>query len=403
VVAPAASAATEPPALWPATVAIPGPATAAEPLVQPAQSPYAAHPWSNQAQPLAERAPPQLPLPLPPILLEGDEPSSAAPATGPGGEYVPGPGPPAEPLEPEAAELPEAYGTGTLLLTAREPHWLYAHWDLAREEQRRCNALAADQHLILRVYEALPSGPAVPEVHVLPESQHWFVQVPHADTKYMAELGYYRPGGQWVKISISDVAATPPDSLAQEKTVQLATIEPVRGAPPAAEARTPAPGRALAAASGREGVWEEGASLAELMELRQHQLAREMGSQAAAELGLPFPVGGGPGITSPGGAPAQPRRFWFDVNAELVVYGATEPDARVTIGGRPIRLRPDGSFSYRFALPDGSYELVVAAASAHHEWRQAGLRFSRRTEYRGEVGDHPLDVSLKPPSAENVA
>jgi len=368
---------------------------------------------------LAGRAPGQLRLALPAILLEGDEPSSAAPATGPGEKYVPGPMPPAEHLEAEAAELPEAYGTGTLLLTAREPHWLYAHWDLSREEQRRCNALAADQHLILRVYEAVPSGPAVPEVHVYPESQHWFVQVPHADTRYLAELGYYRPGGQWVKISISDVAATPPDTLAEEKTVQLATIGPVtggppapaprpvegalRGPPPAAEARTPASAGALGPVIRRERVWEEGVSLAEIKELVQHQLAREMGSQAAAELGLPFPVGGGPGITSPGGGPAPPRRFWFDVNAELVVYGATEPDARVTIGGRPIRLRPDGSFSYRFALPDGSYELVVAAASAHHDWRQAGLQFSRRTEYRGEVGDHPPDVPLKLPSAENVA
>src|SRR5688572_31722682 len=33
--------------------------------------------------------------------------------------------------------------------------------------------------------------------------------------------------------------------------------------------------------------------------------------------------------------------------------------ATVTIGGRPIRLRPDGSFSYRFSLPDGEYELPI--------------------------------------------
>ena len=32
--------------------------------------------------------------------------------------------------------------------------------------------------------------------------------------------------------------------------------------------------------------------------------------------------------------------------------GATEPDAAVTIGGRKIQLRKDGTFSFRFALPD---------------------------------------------------
>ena len=37
------------------------------------------------------------------------------------------------------------------------------------------------------------------------------------------------------------------------------------------------------------------------------------------------------GISSPvGGDIPQPREFWFNVNAELVVYGAAEPGARVT-------------------------------------------------------------------------
>jgi len=43
----------------------------------------------------------------------------------------------------------------------------------------------------------------------------------------------------------------------------------------------------------------------------------------------------------------------------LVIYGATDPTASVTIGERRIRLRPDGSFSYRFALPDGNYQLPI--------------------------------------------
>jgi len=45
------------------------------------------------------------------------------------------------------------------------------------------------------------------------------------------------------------------------------------------------------------------------------------------------------------------------VNAELIIYGATEPDAQVTIGGRANQAAPDGSFSFRFSLPDGDYEL----------------------------------------------
>jgi len=75
-----------------------------------------------------------------------------------------------------------------------------------------------------------------------------------------------------------------------------------------------------------------------------------------------------------------PKGFWFNVNAELVIYGATEANAQVTIGGRPIRLRPDGSFSLRFALPDGSYVLPVRAESADgKEGRGVVLEFRRET------------------------
>jgi uncharacterized protein len=101
--------------------------------------------------------------------------------------------------------------------------------------------------------------------------------------------------------------------------------------------------------------------------------------------------------------PAAKKEFWFKVNAELIIYGSTEPDARVSIGGRPIRLRPDGTFSYRFALPDGAYELpVIAIAQDGHDGRAAELRFSRATRYSGEVGRHPQDAALKPPAPENL-
>jgi hypothetical protein len=88
----------------------------------------------------------------------------------------------------------------------------------------------------------------------------------------------------------------------------------------------------------------------------------------------------------------------------LIIYGATEPDATVTIGDRQIKLRPDGTFSFRFALPDGEYSLPAAARSADgEETRHAHLKFKRNTAYRGEVGAHPQDKRLQPPVVAAVA
>jgi hypothetical protein len=97
------------------------------------------------------------------------------------------------------------------------------------------------------------------------------------------------------------------------------------------------------------------------------------------------------------------RKFWFKVNAELIVYGATEPNARVTVADRQIKLRPDGTFSFRFSLPDGRYQLpAVAVSSDGEEAREARLEFARSTEYQGPVEAHPQDAALQPPRGEHI-
>lgn len=125
---------------------------------------------------------------------------------------------------------------------------------------------------------------------------------------------------------------------------------------------------------------------------------------------VPPPAAGeGPALPSsealaPPATVGFPRGFWFNINAELIVYGATEPDAQVTIDGEPIALRPDGSFTLRFALPDGDYGLAAEAVSADGaDSRLARLSFVRRTAYRGGVGRHPTDPALVPPPASKGA
>ena len=127
------------------------------------------------------------------------------------------------------------------------------------------------------------------------------------------------------------------------------------------------------------------------------------GRQEPGAINLALESGEGlPSSPAPQGPPPQ-QGFWFNLNAELVIYGSTESDATVTIGGRAIRLRPDGSFSYRFALPDGAYQLPVCSVSADGtDGRTAVLKFSRQTTCTGDVGAHPQDPALKAPAPENL-
>ena len=378
-------------------------------------------------------------LEIPSILLEGDRPEPAA-VGGPGEKFALGPTPPAQQFGAETAELPDAYGTRRLFLTARDPHWLYAHWDLTRAQLTRYNAQSADGHLMLRIYADVALGSPISEIHVHPDSRHWFVHVERAAAPYATELGYYDRARKWKRIAASAATFTPPDALASDTTVEFATIpieapfehllalikeamqenlplaqavEALRQAgypelPPAAStpvaAWTLAQERALAQLVSIDQVRRVWIGSLEVTELIRRHLVREVSSLGARQFSLPTsPLGAMSSVSSPFGGGVPTKGFWFNVNAELVIYGATEADAAVTIGGRLIKLRPDGSFSYRFALPDGRYELPIVAVSADQtDGRAAELKFSRKTDFRGEVGAHPQDPSLKPPKPESL-
>ena len=77
----------------------------------------------------------------------------------------------------------------------------------------------------------------------------------------------------------------------------------------------------------------------------------------------PGPTGPDEEGPSPGSIVREPKPFHFVVHTELVLYGAAEPGATVTLQGAPVALREDGTFSLRFQLPDGEQVLRAVAVS----------------------------------------
>ena len=142
------------------------------------------------------------------------------------------------PAKPRAAEprvagapvtesrLREHYGTKRLFLVARDPRWLYAHWDFSREEQHALNELSADGHLWLRVHLNAPDGRLVTQTKLQAESRHWFLPVAQGETKYVAELGYESAGGAWVSLACSNSVVTPSETIAPDTSIMLATLPP---------------------------------------------------------------------------------------------------------------------------------------------------------------------------------
>jgi uncharacterized protein len=326
--------------------------------------------------------------------------------------------------EEHLGELPDSYGTGRLFLAARDPHWLFAYWDLSWQQMADYRGQASDGRLLLRVFEKNHAQP-IHEFTLHHDARNWYIPVNKAATSYTAQLGFWRHDGHFHVVSRAREATTPADSISPDTTAKFATIpidipfqellgiirSHIRDGERLAEAlqRLQREGFKFPFKVGIDfGPWtgEQAAQLEKLLGgdiLRRLQVgSMEMTEWLRRRLREETSSGMFSGF-SPGGAswsgPQPPRGFWFAVNAELIIYGATEPDAKVTVDGKPVTLRTDGSFSFHYTFPDGQYKLPVVAVSAKgDDQRRAELQFERQTTTTGEVSKVKQPGHLKAPA-----
>jgi hypothetical protein len=94
--------------------------------------------------------------------------------------------------------------------------------------------------------------------------------------------------------------------------------------------------------------------------------------------------------------PIRARKFWLIGDAELIIYGATEPDATVTIAGRSVQLNPDGTFRFQMSFQDGVIDFpILAVAVDGVQTRAIHMKFDRNTPLRhtntkDEARDQPF-------------
>jgi phosphate transport system substrate-binding protein len=71
--------------------------------------------------------------------------------------------------------------------------------------------------------------------------------------------------------------------------------------------------------------------------------------------------------------------FWFVADAELIIHGATQPNAAVNIGGHNIKIKPDGTFHLRLPFSDGLMDYLITVAADGESPRTIHKKFSQET------------------------
>lgn len=308
-------------------------------------------------------------------------------------------------------DLPSRYNTTNLTLISRDPHWIHAYWEIAPSsvDALRNKISAETNRLIytLRMYD-------VSCVHFNgSNANHWFdldfdpnntnswyVNLWRDNVTYCGEIGAKLPDGKFIPITRSNTVTTPRKTQShRSEEIWMNVDDQSSGAPFVVAKLRPEPrsgyhGRQAGTHAGRRIYLTESdirAYYSRLSPLLRNILAERLrrlqtggyslilrdGKAALDEIlrrGLgkgqflkKLLLGASEELLLAGGASEFgaserlgaserediKRKFFFEIGTELIVYGRTEPDATVSLGNKNVPLRGDGTFTLRFALPDG--------------------------------------------------
>jgi len=360
-------------------------------------------------------------MPAPTAAVEGQTEVEAS-------KFVPSTEPiPAEALasvDEGLPDLPSGYGESRIVLMPRDPQWAYAYWDIPnshKEELRR----QGGARLALRFYDVTDIDLGYQAPHSLQQyecdemAREWYLPIPVSDRDYAIEIGYLCNDGRWLLLARSAPVHIPPVYPSDWIEDHFATVgwdQDLRGGQIATLTH---PNRRVETGAGNQ-IYDEIFGMAESAEAQRvagslfgsmqhvpgsmissfalptssYVLASGMGMWGGEVPTTALPTTSGIGLNVSGlnmsgvgfsasAPPIRPRQFWLVADAELIVYGATEPDATVTIGGKPIKLNPDGTFRFQMSFQDGLIDYPIFAVAADGEQNRAiHMKFNRETPYR---------------------
>ncbi|ADI64093.1 DUF4912 domain-containing protein [Trichormus azollae] len=316
------------------------------------------------------------------------------------------------------ADLPGGYGESHIVLLPRDPQWAYTYWDIPNNHKEELRRQGGEQ-LALRIYDVTDINIEYQSPHSIQEypadelAREWYLPVPVSDRDYIIDIGYRRADATWLILARSARVHIPPvypSDWIEDVFITVNFEEDLRGktkyelVPPAKKIATVA-----SADAGGNPIYDQIFGMAESAEAQrvagslfgsmQHVVGSVGPEQAISSYVFPSGVGmwavptasginmSGVGMSGVGfsasAVPVRPRKFWLIADAELIVYGATEPDANVTIGGRPIKLNSDGTFRFQMSFQDGVIDYPILAVAADSEQsRSIHMRFERETPSR---------------------
>ncbi|MEL6492129.1 MAG: DUF4912 domain-containing protein [Cyanobacteria bacterium J06621_3] len=305
------------------------------------------------------------------------------------------------------ADLPGGYGESRIVLLPRDPQWAYAYWDIPNEHKQELRNQGG-RRLALRFYDVTDININTQSPHSLQQyecgemAREWYLPIPVSDRDYTVEVGYICDDGRWLVLSRSAAMRIPPVYPSDWVEDQFVTVDWNQNLRGRTVAKLVSPSQKASAANAtgdnaENPIYDEIFAQAQSTEAQRiagslfgsmHQVPEQAVSSFVFPSGaglwaLPTASGinmSGAGMFASAPPAKPPRKFWLVADAELIVYGATEPDATVTVDGKEIELKPDGTFRFHVSFQDGVLRYpIVAVAKDGEQMRSVHMDFERKT------------------------
>ncbi|MDR1957622.1 MAG: DUF4912 domain-containing protein [Planctomycetaceae bacterium] len=231
-----------------------------------------------------------------------------------------------------------------LALIVRDSYWLHAYWELSTKTVERAKAaMGVYWHTakpVLRLYRLHADGLAQPrrehqrDIFLHGMTNTWYIDVLDPPATFQVEIGYLAANGRFFSLVSSNFVETP-ESHPAGKAGSL-------------------DGNWQDVSREFERVFRLSGGLnknSELREVFEERLKRPMAMPHFTRL------------NSSQKTDRSLRESLVTMDADVLIYGVTDPDVQLLIKNEPVQVTKDGTFMMKFTIPEKRHVFPVVATS----------------------------------------
>lgn len=231
--------------------------------------------------------------------------------------------------------IPARYGETKIVILPRDPSWMFAYWEVVEDVVRKYE----NDKWVLRVYDVTgvdfdgTNANSYFDIEINRAADNWYINLPQINRSWICDIGVIKDG-KFILIARSNVVHMPRGSVSHLTDEQWGILEKEF--------------ERLMEISGIKHIGRSSFDITKLMKERWEEIVSISSLFAASKVPEKAQVEG-----------KEKMDLWLEAHVDVVIYGATDPLARLTVNGESVKMDNEGRFTMRMVFPPGKREFNI--------------------------------------------